>query len=585
MDGLYYTSERGTQCLVALLKAHNIRKIIISPGATNLALVGSLQNDSWFELYSSVDERSAAYIACGMAAESGEPVVITCTGATASRNYIPGLTEAYYRKLPILAVTYNTGIDNRHHLIPQQIDRSVVQKDICRLAVDIPIVKDKRDEHFVNVEINKAILALTQQGGGPVHINISTAYTTDYSVTKLPEQRVIRRISSLSNPPSMDSFRHIAIFVGSHQKFSDEETKAIDRFCESRNAVVFCDHTSGYYGKYKVVSALFGAQPDCEIMKRTDLLIHLGEISGDYYKQFSPKEVWRVNIDGEIKDTFHRLHYIFQIGEKEFFEEYSNCSNSVNQTLEECIDVYNRVKSRIPELPFSNIWIAQHTSSLIPFGSVVHLGILNSLRSWNFFQFKEGVESFSNVGGFGIDGILSTLIGASLASPQRICYAVIGDLAFFYDLNALGNRHIANNIRILLINNGKGTEFTNYGHVAHQFGDKANLFMAAAGHFGNKSHNLIKHFAQDLGFEYLTASSKEEYLAAVERFTVSEQTSKPMIFEVFTDSKDESDALEIMLNLTHAEPSVTDKAKSAVKDAARKILGEKGIKIAKIIRE
>ena len=49
--------------------------------------------DSWFEMYSSVDERSAAYMACGMAAESGEVVVLSCTGATASRNYVSGLTE------------------------------------------------------------------------------------------------------------------------------------------------------------------------------------------------------------------------------------------------------------------------------------------------------------------------------------------------------------------------------------------------------------------------------------------------------------------------------------------------------------
>ena len=103
MEGKYYSSERSIQLLISLLKQHNIKKIVASPGTTNLSFVASLQQDSWFEMYSSVDERSAAYIACGMAAELGEPVVLTCTGATASRNYISGLTEAYYRKLPVLA--------------------------------------------------------------------------------------------------------------------------------------------------------------------------------------------------------------------------------------------------------------------------------------------------------------------------------------------------------------------------------------------------------------------------------------------------------------------------------------------------
>ena len=111
MEKKYYTSEKNVQILLALLKAHGIRKIIASPGATNVCFVGSCQSDSWFELYSSVDERSAAYMACGLAAESGEPVVLSCTGSTASRNYLPGLTEAYYRKLPVLAVTSHQGKD------------------------------------------------------------------------------------------------------------------------------------------------------------------------------------------------------------------------------------------------------------------------------------------------------------------------------------------------------------------------------------------------------------------------------------------------------------------------------------------
>ena len=99
------TSERNIQIVLYLLKAHGIKKVVASPGATDVSLVASMQHDPYFEMYSCLDERSAAYMACGMAAESGEPVMITCTGATSSRNYMPALTEAYYRHLPILAVT------------------------------------------------------------------------------------------------------------------------------------------------------------------------------------------------------------------------------------------------------------------------------------------------------------------------------------------------------------------------------------------------------------------------------------------------------------------------------------------------
>ena len=171
---LFYSSEINIQVVIALLKANGIRKIVVSPGATNFSLVGSMQGDPFFEIYSSVDERSAAYIACGLAAESGEPVVLSCTGSTASRNYLPGLTEAYYRKLPILAITSHQGTDRIGQLIYQNVDRRNPPHDAVKLSVELPVVKDERDKAFVIMETNKAILELRRNGGGPVHINLFT---------------------------------------------------------------------------------------------------------------------------------------------------------------------------------------------------------------------------------------------------------------------------------------------------------------------------------------------------------------------------------------------------------------------------
>lgn len=585
MDNKHYTVEKGTQCLIALLKMHGIKKVIASPGTTNLVFVGSVQNDPWFEVYSSVDERSAAYIACGMAAESGEPVVITCTGATASRNYMPGMTEAYYRKLPVVAVTYNAGIQNRHNLVPQQIDRSRIPLDTARMAVDIPIVKDADDEWLCNVSINKALLELTHNGGGPVHINIATRYSCDFSVEQLPAQRLITRVIPSDAFPVLDSTSHrIAIFIGSHRDFTLGETDAIDRFCEAHNAVVFCDHTSGYYGKYRVLSALIGTQTGSRSMSLPDLLIHFGEISGDYYAAVAPKEVWRVSPDGEVKDKFHRLRYVFQMTEKEFLEHYASSGAPAAESTQ--FDLYaheyRELHASIPELPFSNIWIAKESAGRIPPRSVVHLGILNTLRAWNFFEFAPSVRSYCNVGGFGIDGILSSAIGASLASPESLCYAVLGDLAFFYDLNSIGNRHIRPNLRVMLINNGLGTEFTNYNHpCAATFGCDARPYMAAEGHFGHQSAKLVRHIAEDLGFDYLSASSKDEYIGCMDRFFSPALSDKPIFLEVFTQPDCESDALRLIREITPAVDPEPDGLKSHIKEVAKKILGEKSKNLIK----
>ena len=154
-------------------------------------------------MYSSVDERSAAYIACGLAEESQEPVVICCTGATASRNYMPGLTEAYYRKLPVIAVTATRPIAWLGQNRDQLIDRTVIPKDIAVKSVHLPVIENEQDEWECNLKINDALLELRRNGGGPVHINLTTSYSLDFSVSKLPEERVIQRVDLESKLPEL----------------------------------------------------------------------------------------------------------------------------------------------------------------------------------------------------------------------------------------------------------------------------------------------------------------------------------------------------------------------------------------------
>lgn len=567
------TREKNAQILICLLKAHNIKYIIASPGNTNTAFIGSIQNDNFFKIYSSVDERSAAYLACGLAQETGEAVVISCTGATASRNYLPGLTEAYYRKLPVLAVTSTQAVSKIGHHIPQVIDRSVIQNDVARYSVNLPIVKDDEDIWDCEIKVNMAILELFRHGGGPVHINLPTTYTKPYDVEVLPQYRVIKRINKLSEFPRIEG--RIAVFVGSHKTWDVESINALERFALAWKAPVFCDHTSGYKGKNKIGFSLYAAQESVDLkFLQPDILVHIGEISGDYPSfALAGKKVWRVSEDGEIRDPFKKLNYVFEISEKEFFDFYSQNEIVEKDYYLECFNKLEDCRAKEVDLPFSNIWVASQLSNRLPEKSVIHFGILNSLRAWNFFELPDSVVANSNVGGFGIDGCLSSLIGASLANNGKKYFGVVGDLAFFYDMNVLGNRHVGNNVRILVINNGTGVEFKNYNHHAALFGDDADHFVAASGHYGNKSKELIKNYVMNLGYEYISASSKEEFYGVFERF-VSSKSNSAIVFEIFTDEKDESDALKIMQNL--------DKNfKGIAKEQIKNIIGHEKIKFAK----
>lgn len=571
-----YTDNKTVQIIIALLKSHGINKVVVSPGTANFMFVASVQSDSWFELRSSADERSAAYIACGWAAETGEPVVISCTGATASRNYMPALTEAYYRKLPVLALTSINNSSLPGNNTPQVLDRSVIPNDIARISVDITEAYDDTGYKKNIVLANKAILELYRAGGGPVHINLATKMTSAMNTKALPDVRTIHRFFSYDELPGLDSFSKIGIFVGAHSKFTPKLTASIENFCEKYNAVVLCDHTSNYHGKYKILNALIDGQEYLDRSSLTfDLMIDLGEVTGNYYVPVT-KCTWRVCIDGEVKDRFGNLSCVFEMSEDYFFEFYSTLKSSEKQGLyNHYAELDVSLRKRLPEIPFSNIWMASQTSSRIKDGSVLHLGILNSLRAWNFFPISESVAVYSNVGGFGIDGPVSTLIGASFADPKKTYYGIVGDLAFFYDMNSIGNRYVGNNIRLIVVNNGKGTEFRNYSHPAAALGDIADEYIAAARHYGNKSSLLLKHYAEDLGFYYLSARSKDEYVKAIEDF-FDEKIDSSIIFEVFTDSKDESDALYAIRTIIEQNT-----AKKAIKTA----LGEKNYqKLAKMIR-
>lgn len=582
-----YTDERNAQILIALLKEYGIRKVILSPGTTNIPMSGSIQNDPYFETYSAYDERSAAYMACGLANESGEPVVLSCTGATASRNYMPGLTEAYYRKLPVLAVTSMNSSRNVGNLTEQTLDRSQIPHDIAKYSVNLDPVNNDADASYAELLVNRALSELSRNGGGPVHIQLISNYAATFTTTTLPLVRRIMRYTMEDEWPQLDSNSRIAIVMGAERAYSKQQEAVLDAFVEHHNAVVLTNNVSGYRGKHAVRGALACQQlvegnPKAQELL-PDLIIHLGEQSSSYeimgYLDGKPIKVWRVSDDGEFRRRFKRLDAVFQCSKETFFEHYSQGDSFSDNSYELSWRQYDEgLRKTIPDFPFSNLWIGKQMSGKIPSNSVVHFGILNSARSWNNFEFDSSVETACNVGGFGIDGALSTLIGASLAHPDKLHFVVLGDLAFFYDMNSLGNRYVGRNVRVLLVNNNVGAEFKVSTHIGSQFGEQTDDFIAAGRHNidhfedrltrGKPGHgpSPAQAWAESLGFRYLSAGSKEEFLSVSDEF-LAEDGDRPILFECFTTAADEDAAHEMVLHIDN-----TRTLKGEAKQALKKVL-------------
>ncbi|GHV74501.1 2-succinyl-5-enolpyruvyl-6-hydroxy-3-cyclohexene-1-carboxylate synthase [Spirochaetia bacterium] len=571
-----YTTSKSVQIIVSLLKQHGINQVVISPGGTNVPIVQGIQDDPFFTCYSVVDERSAMYFAIGLYFETGKPVATSCTSAQATRNYLPGLTEAFYKHVPILAITASKHPKywgQEYMQAPVQTSLSV---DSVKQTFSLPYVDSKIDElHCVRM-VNEAILEITHRVPGPVQLNVPIldSVIEVFDVPELPSVRSIKRYMVWDEWNDADlTGKKIMIVAGEHRPYSDNQIAAIDGFVESYNTFVYVNHLSNYHGKYAVSANLAMSclsQNDFEKSYKPDILITIGGQIGDYYifgklqsGNHTDFEHWRVAEDGNIVDTYDKLTKVFECPFELFFTRLTG-NRQVEHAYYESWEKLQGSMAIPEELPFSNPYLAQQLHASIPKNSCLNLAIKNSLRTWCYFPLDSSIICNSNVAAFGIDGCMSVFLGQSVAT-DKLCFLVIGDLAFFYDMNSLGIRHRKKNIRILVVNNDGGAEFKLNSHPY-----VADTFIAAAGHNGT-----VKGWAESTGFKYISAVNKEEFLQHKGEFVFESEQS--IVFEVFTTPESEAAALKTI----HEKSSRS--IKDVLKNKVRSVIGDEGVKVLKDI--
>lgn len=569
-----YTIMENARIVVDLLKKHSIRYIVLSPGGSNIPIVQAVQQDSFFKCYSIVDERSAMYFAIGLYLKTGEMVATSCTTANATRNYIPGLTEAFYKHVPILALTMSKHpmyLSQEYMQCPIQTSLPV---DCVKKSYSIPRIKDEYDRAMCIRLANEAILELTHHGTGPVQLNIeeldNETWVFDKNAT-LPNVRMIKRYDKVVDNIDF-SQKKILILIGENMPIIEKAYNAIEAFSASHNVFIYTNHLSNYHGKYSLNANLLVGGISQEVFNndlKPDILITFGGITGDYniYRHLfslnkSIDEHWRIAEDGNVVDTYNQLTRIYQMKVEDFFASWNFCESLNHDYYEKWASLEKNVKRDI-SLPFSNTYAAQQLCNKIPKNSYMNYAILNSLRSWLFFNIDSSIKSFSNVASFGIDGCLSTFLGESVVTDE-LCFLIIGDLSFYYDMNAIGIRHIKNNVRILLINNNGGVEFK-LGDL--QYKTDVGSYIAADNHFKN-----AEGWAKTQGFKYIVAKNKNEFNCNINKFIG--ESDKPVIFEIFTDPEDEKTAGLIIVDQNRNETS-SEEIKHGLKKSIKSIIGDK----------
>lgn len=575
-----YTEVKSYQFIIALLKKYGIKTCVLSAGSRNVPFVHSVEEDSYFNCYSVVDERSAGYFALGMAQELNEPVILSCTSSTATCNYWPPVAEAYYQDIPLIILTS----DRDQRMIGQWEDQLIDQIGMydrhVRKSVNLPIINDKDDELYCQRLINEAFLELNRNGKkGPVHINIPTnTYNRSFIVKTLPNPMKIDRIYRndkeewSKKKKEILKYKKVLLVCGQQYAVTDKLKKLVTMFFNLYNCAVVGDYTSNMNlpitintticmdSNYVSSKALSSLMPDLVISIGGQVFSSIKEQLKNNNGKF---DHWCIQPDGKIVDMYKSLTTIFECTPEEFFEIFVRNVDRKNN-----MNYYNSFKNyadsiTFPDFVYSHVYAIKNVVEKLPKNSILHLSINDSIRITNFFEIDKSIRVYANIGTHGIDGCLSSFLGQSVVNKDIASYLIIGDLAFFYDLNALRINSLKENIHILLINNHGGAEF--YYNKIQQKNDM---------HTTARHSNIAKGWVKDNGFVYLSSYDKESYDKNLDKFI---NCKKKIVFEVFTEmSTDAQVILDFYKKVRPKDLKGTIKRKS--KDFIKKNIGQEKIK-------
>ena len=478
-----YTNKENVNILTALLVAHGVRHAVVCPGSRNAPITHNLVVCPDIECCNVVDERSAGFYALGMALATASPVAVCVTSGTALLNLMPAVAEASYQRVPLVVVS----ADRPPQWIDQLDGQTLPQGDalgrFVRKAVTLPEPHDDEERWFCNRLVNEALLAARRQGGGPVHINVPLSEPLyEYTVEALPDERTIFFAPARSDKRLLTecagrlfSSRRPMIVVG--------QTKRDDLLAEDfaglhKPIVVLNEALSIGCGAchFDEVLANGGGAPALPEAFTPDFVLYLGgELVSKRLKQClrqlpTSTRVWAVSEDGEVRDTFCHLHGVIEGHPADVLADLAELTTDVpTRDSTEFVELWDDLLARADE---------QLETQELGFSSASAVRLLEAslgtLDEWNAparhyanstavrlaNRYARGYV-WCNRGVNGIEGTLSTAAGFSLVSDEEVV-CVIGDLSFFYDQNALWQRALSDNLRILLLNNGGGGIFERF---------------------------------------------------------------------------------------------------------------------------
>ena len=471
-----------------------INQVVLCPGSRCAPLTLAFTRHSGITTRTFSDERSAGFVALGMAQSLQQPVVVVCTSGTATYNLAPAVAEAYFSRTPLLIIT----ADRPAEWIAQHDGQTIYQAEIFGKHVKKFFALPQEYEHSdsvwaINRIINEALNLVVQDPGGPVHINApfrEPLYPAKGEDTiRYSDVRVIREYSQAPDltPATKEQITHEwphfskVLLVGGQQVSDQKLIATLQTFCDKHDVPLVHDVISNLHEVGNGVSHadLFLSQvaEDRKEFFRPELLITFGDslISKNlkiFLRNYPAKRHWHIQPQGPVADTFKSVTDVFFTSAERFLSFLTELGEKAPMAVESQRKYTGQwqeaeLRCRVALDDFfkdgglHELALVRRVMMRLPAGSNLHVANSMSVRYANFIGLNteaRGVRVFANRGTSGIDGSTSTAVGHTLVSG-RPNFLITGDLAFFYDRNAFWHNYPIPDLRVLLLNNHGGLIF------------------------------------------------------------------------------------------------------------------------------
>ena len=481
-----------------------VRHAVFSPGSRSTTMAMLFKEHEGFETYMNIDERSASFMALGIAKAHKEPTVLVCTSGSAVAHYLPAVLEAQYTGVPLIVLSADRPHTLLHVGAPQTVDQHKIFGTAVNYFEELAVPQESHYYTYPRQVARKAYMKAMDTKKGPVHINVPLfeplvpelsrnhfeAGRSSFKVVKPNYSSVFgfdnrnnlthnnNVIDVAHNNDStkeinnlLERYERILILAGPQIDIDEAET--ICSFGEALQAPILADPLSNVRGcsTSKVVistyDALLAGQALWHELK-PDCVIQFGQIVVSKRVQqmiasWTDVEYIEVNPTMDSMNPTGKTTMHVQASIDVFTYLYGKNNNS---------DTYLNIWRRLDQAGKKQLSLAidephcfegrtiRELQKQIPEDGQIFVANSMTIRDFDYFWFSGESKAvlYGNRGVNGIDGTISTALG--LAANGRPTYLVTGDLSLFHDLNGLAVAKTHNlNLTIILHNNDGGGIF------------------------------------------------------------------------------------------------------------------------------